>query len=351
MIRLLAAAIAVALIAALGSTFLTRTDGAWRNARSISIEATPISVEDFGPAIEADRSSFRFTGGLVLRSNDPDFGALSGLRVTDQGLLTGVTDTGFWLRAEINRDAGGRPVALQQARMAPLLNEAGETFSAKWFGDAESLTFKGAAAYVGTEQDTRVMRYAIGDDLLTAASTRFGPPLPGEQLSYNRGLEALATIPVDLSFAGALLAIAETPPRGETHHRAFIITANSVKEIAVAQRDGFAITDADFLPDGSLLLLERKFSPALGPHMRLRRIAWQGNPTGDPLDGTVVLDLNRDWQIDNMEGLSVFEAPDGSIRIGLVSDDNHWPLQRTLYLEFALEQISPRLNRLNAGNL
>ena len=37
-----------------------------------------------------------------------------------------------------------------------------------------------------------------------------------------------------------------------------------------------------------------------------------------------------------MEGLDVLPEPDGSVRLIVVSDDNHSILQRTLMLEFRL---------------
>ena len=43
-------------------------------------------------------------------------------------------------------------------------------------------------------------------------------------------------------------------------------------------------------------------------------------------------------QIDNMEGLDVWQAEDGSTRLSMVSDDNHSIVQRNLYLEFRLAE-------------
>ncbi len=337
MIRILAAACAVAMLAFAASGFLTAKAPDWRGVQQTPIEATKISPEEFSvQGKQAQSDGLRFVGGLVLRSSNPHFGALSGLRITDDETLTAVTDTGFWFQGRIGRNAEKIPTGIAEGRMAPLLDEGGKPFSQKWYGDAEGLTFQNGKAYVSTEQDTRIIEYDRAGDLLAASSRTFGPSLPGDRLNYNLGLEAIATVPDSHPLAGQLLVISEAPPEPDRPIRAFVWSEDSVAEFGIVWRDGFFVTDADFLPDGSLLLLERKFSPSRGSAMRLRRIAGHEIKEAAVLGGETLLVLDRNWQIDNMEGLSVFTGPDGSTRIGLVSDDNHWPLQRTLYLEFIL---------------
>ena len=53
-------------------------------------------------------------------------------------------------------------------------------------------------------------------------------------------------------------------------------------------------------------------------------------------DGPVLLEADMSYQIDNMEGLDVWQRSDGALMVSLVSDDNHSILQRNLYLEFIL---------------
>ncbi|MGI9357731.1 MAG: esterase-like activity of phytase family protein [Rhizobiaceae bacterium] len=338
MIRVLTAALAVAFAAFLASGFLAKEDNDRRADQPTPIDASPISPEGFaltGASMKAD--GLRFVGGLVLRSTNQHFGSLSGMRITDHGILTAVSDTGFWFQGEIARDANGLPTGISGGRMAPLLDGEGRPFSQKWFGDAEGLTFQNRVAFVSTEQDARIIRYEIGSDLLDAWSSIFGPPLPGDRLAYNRGLEAIATLPERHAYAGSLIAISEAPPGFKDSIRAFIWSENSVTEFSINSHDRFSITDADFLPDGNLLLLERRFSPADGPAMRLRKIDGSAIKPDARLDGDILLDLDWRWQIDNMEGVSVFTTAGGKQRAGLISDDNKWPLQRTLYLEFEFE--------------
>jgi len=99
---------------------------------------------------------------------------------------------------------------------------------------------------------------------------------------------------------------------------------------------GFDVSDGVFLPDGDLLLLERRFGLMHGLGVRIRRIAGSDIRPGAVVDGKVIFEASSREQIDNMEGIDVFRAADGSLHLILVSDDNHSILQRSLMLEFRL---------------
>ena len=75
--------------------------------------------------------------------------------------------------------------------------------------------------------------------------------------------------------------------------------------------------------------------------MRLRRIPGAAIKPGALVDGSVLMEAGTAQEIDNMEGLDVSVAPDGTTVIALVSDDNGSFFQRNLYLEFALEGAGP----------
>jgi len=74
--------------------------------------------------------------------------------------------------------------------------------------------------------------------------------------------------------------------------------------------------------------------------MRIRRIAGADIRPDAVVDGKVIFEANSREQIDNMEGIDVFRAADGTLHLILVSDDNHSILQRSLMLEFRLSDES-----------
>jgi hypothetical protein len=53
--------------------------------------------------------------------------------------------------------------------------------------------------------------------------------------------------------------------------------------------------------------------------------------------------------IDNMEGLAVRAAPDGTALLTLIADDNKSFLQRTVLLQFAVKEPPPLWPRLRPG--
>ena len=42
--------------------------------------------------------------------------------------------------------------------------------------------------------------------------------------------------------------------------------------------------------------------------------------------------------LDNMESLAAWRDPQGRIRVTLLSDDNFFPLQRTMFAEYILDE-------------
>jgi hypothetical protein len=97
------------------------------------------------------------------------------------------------------------------------------------------------------------------------------------------------------------------------------------------------VTDCALTPKGDLLVLERSFSRLRGAGMRIRRVPLASIQPGAAVDGPALIEADMNYQIDNMEGLSVHR--DGSaLVLTLISDDNFSIIQRTLLLQFTLEE-------------
>lgn len=306
----------------------------------IAVDARPIV--DFRPS-EPGRARFgalEFVGGLVLSSRDRRFGGLSALRTRDHGReLLAVTDEGSWFTARLETDAAGRPARVIDARIAPLRDERGHPLRGKRHIDAEGLTFHdgagGVEVLVGFERDHRVLAYAAPTlpDLLDAPGRRLaGLPSAIRDLRSNEGPEAIAEHP-----SGApLILIAETARHGTDRIPAWIVGGPRPGAFELVSPDGFAATDAAHLPNGDLLVLQRAVHFPFRVKMRLVRIAAAELRPGAVVAGEELLAADGSHEIDNMEGLAVDTAPDGSTVLTLVSDDNFSSLQRTLLLRFRL---------------
>jgi hypothetical protein len=105
----------------------------------------------------------------------------------------------------------------------------------------------------------------------------------------------------------------------------------------VKRGDDFDVTDATLTPDGKLILLERHFSLARGPAMRIRRIDLAAIKPGAVVDGEILLTADFGYEIDNMEAISAHRNAGGETILTVMSDDNFNPLlQRTILLRFAI---------------
>lgn len=301
---------------------------------SIPVESSVIAELGGDPTLAP---GLTFLGGIELSSSEPLFGAFSSIRFLDGQRFIGVFDTGYWIEGRISRDAEGRLAGVDAVKLAPLLNASGQESPSKFFVDAESLAIDGDRAFVGFEQIHRVVIYSPLSDLGKAVPSQpLAFPFDLDVLRSNGGFESLVVAPADSPLQGALVAIAEKSFDENGNIYAAIVGGPLAGAFSVRPRDDFDITDATVLPGGDLLLLERRFTIARGVGMRLRRIDGASLKPGAVVDGDVLFEANYRSQIDNMEGIDAIPEPDGSVRLIVVSDDNHSILQRTLMLEFRL---------------
>ena len=159
--------------------------------------------------------------------------------------------------------------------------------------------------------------------------------IPVTSLRGNRGLETIAVSPKDSPLAGGVTVVSELSFDANGNLLAAVLDGPRKGIFGVVRKGAFAVTDGAFLPNGDLLILERRFSFAEGIGMQIRRIKGDDIKPGAVVDGDILLNADMGYQIDNMEGLDVIVEP-GDTRLILVSDDNHSILERNLMLEFRL---------------
>jgi hypothetical protein len=100
---------------------------------------------------------------------------------------------------------------------------------------------------------------------------------------------------------------------------------------------GYRVSDAAILPDGRLLLLNRRFEWLEGFSLVVTIADAGALSEGSVIEAHEIARLEPPLTIDNMEGASV-TVENGRTIVWLVSDDNFFPLQRTLLLKFALAE-------------
>jgi len=278
-----------------------------------------------------------FLGGLEMVSPQRLFGSLSSIRFrSDKTHFVGVLDTGHWMTGRVERDPQGRLSGLADVAITPMKNRAGRSFEGKGHMDAEGLTLHGDQILVSFEQDHRVDVYPDPGFETSRAIDTIPIPVPKKSLRANRGFETIAVAPIDSALKGGTLIVAERSLDADGNAFAAILDGPLKGRLSLAHYGDFDATDGAFLPNGDLLLLERRFNMAEGIGMRIRRIRAADIRPGSVMDGEILLQSDFGYQIDNMEGLDAFTAEDGTTHVVIVSDDNHSILQRNVMLEFRL---------------
>jgi hypothetical protein len=270
-------------------------------------------------------------GGLVIDAAAFGGGGFSGVHLAPDLTLTMISDRGHWAEARLLLD-GLTPVGLTPLRHGPLRDEAGRPLPRGFAADAEALARRPDGTWlVAFERRHRIRAYRRldGPGLYVAAP-------PGlEAAPANGGLESLAVLA-----DGRVFAIAETfsPPERPDLRHAWLGQPGAWMPLYWQASAGFHPTDAAILPNGSALVLERRFSLLGGFAARLLLTppqALRSAREGAVLSGKTILTLvDASLPAENWEGIAVTRFADETLVL-LISDNNESALQRSLLLLFA----------------
>jgi hypothetical protein len=311
-----------------------------------TITAIPIDFDREHPG-RTEFGKLVFRAGLNLYAKTAHFGGYSALAIDPSGGgLLAISDGGSWLRATLDYD-GRRLKGLSDALLGPVLGADGKPLRDDAMRDSEGMTLvdgdtRQGTAYVSFERKHRIARYPF-------TTEKFGPPtatlpLPAgaKGMVANRGIEAMALIKSG-KLKGTLLAFAEGRADKNGNLIGWLIGGPTPGGIFLKPIGGFDITDAAALPDGGVVLLERRFRFSEGIKTRVRRIAPGEIRRGAVMQGEVLLDADDSLNIDNMEAIAAHRAASGETVLTLMSDDNFSALQRTLIMQFTLPETKPVL--------
>lgn len=286
----------------------------------ISIVSHPVPLDDHAPETSTI-GALRYRGGLSLTSSHRDFGGLSGLRVSSDGLsLHAVSDRGMFLSARLSYDSTGMLQGLTDADLSPLPGSQ----KVRRESDAEALSEDGSGGWiVAYEQRHRLIRFTEGKSGTDTI------PLPSKAINLpdNSGIETLVRL-----MDGQLLILAEDPA-AKGRHPGWLGGIGGWQELSYVPGVNFVPTDATVLPSGDILVLERAFHPFGGWGTRVVHMAREQVVAGAELRGHPLAVFRAPMIVDNFEGLAA-RFDQGNVRLYLVSDDNFNFLQRTLLLTF-----------------
>ena len=281
-------------------------------------------------------------GGIEMQSPIDTFGGLSGLGFTGpDGRLVMVSDRGNFVSGQLLYDEAGRPLSLIGVKVEPIQNSKGDELPRAYTRDAEALTVierngRPSAVRVGFENLTRVADFQLVDGVPSGPAREVNIPKFLTDTRTNETLEAVCVAPPASPIAGSTLLLTEGIIDDDGQHVAYLLGNNDKGPLSYISGAGTNPTDCAFMPNGDLLVLERGIA-LLAFQMRLMRVPAAEVKPGAHLRGEQLLQATG-GDIDNMEALGVHNAPDGTTRITIVSDNNFNDWERNLLLEFSLPE-------------
>lgn len=294
------------------------------------ITATPVALDRRDPA-RTQVGALTYLGGVWLRSPDRAFGGFSAMQVSgDRFLLVG--DGGTVVRFRMT------DFRLSETSFGDVVLGPG-TGQFKPERDVESLTSDPATGriWLGFERENAIWRY----DASLARAERAVRPAAMREWSSNGGPESMVRLR-----NGRFIAISETTrPKGPLAKtgRAGLVFAGDPTE---APDRGFGFTylppagydpsDMAELPDGRLLVLNRRFAlPALFT-AKITLVDPRAIRPGAAVRGREIAHFESPLLHDNFEALAVTREGGDTI-LWMASDDNQEFWEQSLLLKFRLD--------------
>ena len=305
---------------------------------SQNIALTPLLLDESDPK-RTKVGALSFLGAWELQSDNNDFGGISALVALKDGRFLGVSDAGTLIGFGKSGDArADRPFIAA----LPGAFSKGNTFKDR---DSEGIAYDPVSGrvWVSYEHTHAIRRFPASlsrvDGVARPATMRGWPS--------NSGAEALVRLT-----DGRFLAFAEGGP-DDGVYPAIQFSGDPV-EAGTTQfpflyrpTTGYRITDATQLPDGRLLLLERRIGFPDGFTAKLLILDAAKIARDATVSGEVIATLAPPLLVDNMEGLAITQEH-GRTVVWLISDNNFNAIQRTLLMKFMLNLPNKKPEALDA---
>ncbi|RYD54468.1 MAG: esterase-like activity of phytase family protein [Sphingomonadales bacterium] len=314
-------------------TLIGASDSSQRETlgREARITATPVALDPSDPA-RVRVGGLTYLGGVQLRSPDRAFGGFSAMQVVGDRFLL-VSDAGNVIRFRLDAGFNLSEPSFGDVTLGP------ETGQYKPDRDMESLASDPATGriWLGYERENAIWRY----DATLARAARFAHPPAMRNWSSNGGAEAMARLR-----DGRFVVISESArPRGplaKTGRQALMFAGDPTEapdrgfRFTYIPPPGFDPSDMAELPDGRLLVLNRRFAI---PELFTAKLVLLDPRTirpGAPVQGREIAHFAAPLLRDNYEALAVTREGKDTI-LWMASDDNQQFWERTLLLKFRLE--------------
>lgn len=273
----------------------------------------------------------QFLNAWELGSDNSAFGGISGLVAMPGGRFIGISDAGALIGFGLTRD-----YRIDRPFIASIPGAVGSDVDYAE-RDSEALSFDPATRrfWVSYEGRHAVRRFSpsfarVEGKIATPEMKRWGG---------NSGGEALVRLA-----DGRFILFSEGMDRADGSYEALFFSGDPVEPgtrhfaFGYYPPKGYKATDAAMLPDGRLLLLNRRIGFPQGFSAKLVLLDPGDIRNGEAIRGRVIAALAPPMLIDNMEGIAVTQE-NGRTIIWMISDNNFNIWQRTILMKFAVKSL------------
>lgn len=295
------------------------------------IEAVRVPLDTGDPA-RTRLGALTYLGGVRLRNGDPAFGGFSAMQVQGDR-FTLLSDAGNIVQFRMGPDWMPRDVRFGDLPAGP------GSPAYKMNRDSESMALDPATGkfWVGFERHNAIWRYDPGFSRGEASAK---PPIMRDW-SENGGAESMVRLR-----DGRFVVISETTRPDKGRRRAERVVAifpgdptdpaGKVQELSYVPPAHYDPSDAVELPDGRLLVLNRRITLRDLFTAKLTLIDIRGAKAGTVLRGTEIATFAAPVQHDNFECLAITREGAATI-LWVASDDNQEWWEQSLLLKFRLD--------------
>lgn len=295
---------------------------------SQTIELVSLALDETDP----DRTkvgALTFLNAWELRSDNSDFGGISALTVIGRNRFLAASDAGTLIGFTLSQS-----YQMEDSFIAALPGAYGENANYRDF-DSEGMAYDPTSGHIWISYEARHAVRRLSPSLGRIDGTKRLTFTKG--WSANGGVEAIARLS-----DGRFVLLSEKHKRPDGSNSAYLYSGDPIEAGSQATPFGYRApkgyrpTDATTLPDGRLLILNRRIGLPDGFSAKLAMLDPADIEADKAIAANVIATLASPLLVDNMEGLAITEE-DGRIIVWMISDDNFTALQRTILMKFALD--------------
>jgi hypothetical protein len=291
---------------------------------SQTIALQPLPLDSSNPR-QTRVGAMTFMGAWELRSDNENFGGISGVIALPDDRFLAISDAGTMIGFGLSGNRIERTfIAALPGAFGPNINYRDR--------DSEGMAYDPASGriWVSYEQRHSIRRFPPSvsrvDGLLR---------LPGTKgWKRNQGVEAMARLNdgrfVLFAEGSADATIPATLYSGDPLEQ-----GSTRKDFRYLPPTGYKPTDATPLPDGRLLVLHRRIAIPNGFSAKIGIVDPTDISGGNTIKPQIIASLAPPLLVDNLEGITTTQENQQLI-IWLMSDNNFNIFQRTLLMKFAL---------------